>query len=294
MSLIIYLGSKEQNILEIVPIARDTVFENIYDAVIVLDTKGKIVDYNRAAENLLGKEKIIGTPIQSILEKYFEDNTTIDIANIDSFNEVTIKSKVFNIRHISLANKKNQSIGSAFILRDITEYKLLTQKLHELAVTDDLTGISNRRHFFDNATRELFRSKRASRPLSIIMFDIDHFKSVNDTYGHAVGDEVLKKIAARISSNLRSLDIYARYGGEEFIICLPETSLEDAKNAAERIRKIVEETIMQDTNNNDFKVTISLGVASLSHDSDALEQIIEQADKALYKAKQGGRNRVGV
>jgi diguanylate cyclase (GGDEF)-like protein/PAS domain S-box-containing protein len=294
MSLIIYLGSKDQNILEIVPIARDTVFENIYDAVIVLDTKGIIVDYNRAAEYLLGKEKIIGTSIQSILKKYFDDNTVIDIANIDSFNEVTINNKVFNIRHISFTNKKGQNIGSAFILRDITEYKLLTQKLHELAVTDDLTGISNRRHFFDNASRELFRSKRASRPLSIIMFDIDHFKSVNDTYGHAVGDNVLKKIAARISSNLRSLDIYARYGGEEFIICLPETALEDAKNVAERIRGIVEETIMQDTNNNDFKVTVSLGVASLSHDSDALEQIIEQADKALYKAKQGGRNRVGV
>ena len=294
MSLIIYLGSKDQNILEIVPIARDTVFENIYDAVIVLDTKGIIVDYNRAAEYLLGKEKIIGTSIQSILKKYFDDNTVIDIANIDSFNEVTINNKVFNIRHISFTNKKGQNIGSAFILRDITEYKLLTQKLHELAVTDDLTGISNRRHFFDNASRELFRSKRASRPLSIIMFDIDHFKSVNDTYGHAVGDNVLKKIAARISSNLRSLDIYARYGGEEFIICLPETTLEDAKNVAERLRIIVEETIMQDTNNNDFKVTVSLGVAALSHDSDALEQIIEQADKALYKAKQGGRNRVGV
>jgi PAS domain S-box/diguanylate cyclase (GGDEF) domain len=259
MSLIIYLGSKDQNNLEIVPIARDTVFENIYDAVIVLDTKGIIVDYNRAAEYLLGKEKIIGTSIQSILKKYFDDNTVIDIANIDSFNEVTINNKVFNIRHISFTNKKGQNIGSAFILRDITEYKLLTQKLHELAITDELTGISNRRYFFDNANRELFRSKRTSRPLSIIMLDIDHFKSVNDTYGHAVGDNVLKKIAARISSNLRSLDIYARYGGEEFIICLPETTLEDAKNVAERLRIIVEETIMQDTNNNDVKVTVSLG-----------------------------------
>lgn len=107
MSLIIYLGSKEQNILEIVPIVRDTVFENIYDEVIVLDTKAIIVDYNSAAENLLGKEKIIGTPIQSILEKYIEKNTTMDVANIDSLNEVTINSKIFNIRHINLKNKKN-------------------------------------------------------------------------------------------------------------------------------------------------------------------------------------------
>lgn len=175
-------------------------------------------------------------------------------------------------------------------MQDITEYKLLTQKLHELAVTDDLTGIYNRRHFIENVNRELYRSKRASRPLSIIMFDIDHFKSINDTYGHPVGDEVLKKITAMISGNLRSIDIYARYGGEEFIICLPEAALEDAKNVAEKIRSIVEETIMQDTNNN-FKVTISLGIASLSQDTDALEQIIEQADKALYKAKQSGRNK---
>lgn len=294
MSLIIYFGSKKQNILEIVPIARDTVFENIYDAVIVLDTKDIIVDYNHAAENLLGNKKMIGAPIRSLLEKYFEDNTTVDIADIDSFSEITINNKVFNIRHIRLTGKKNQNIGSAFILRDITEYKLLTQKLHELAVTDDLTGISNRRHFFDNAIRELFRSKRSSRPLSVIMIDIDHFKSVNDTYGHAVGDEVLKKIAARISGSLRSLDIYARYGGEEFIICLPETALEDAKNVAERIRRIVEETIMLDANNNDFNVTVSLGVAALSQHYDTLEQIIEQADKALYKAKQSGRNRVNV
>jgi diguanylate cyclase (GGDEF)-like protein/PAS domain S-box-containing protein len=169
----------------------------------------------------------------------------------------------------------------------------LFSRMQYLAITDPLTGLFNRWHFFKLAEREVMRALRYQKPLSVIIFDIDHFKDVNDRNGHLVGDRALQSIAQVCLLTLRKIDICARYGGEEFIVLLPETGLDDASAAAERLRKAIEEaSLFNDVTR--INVTASLGVSDLDLDVPDLEKMIGQADQALYVAKQAGRNRVCI
>ncbi len=167
----------------------------------------------------------------------------------------------------------------------------LYEETRRLAITDGLTGLINRRHFLELAGREFERASRYGRPLSAIMLDIDRFKRVNDTHGHAVGDEVLQALAARFRENVRDIDLPARYGGEEFIALLPEVGLESARVAAERLRQSVAETPIG-TAAGPLSVTVSLGVAFAAPDCPDLPTLLRLADEALYAAKKAGRNRV--
>jgi diguanylate cyclase (GGDEF)-like protein len=168
----------------------------------------------------------------------------------------------------------------------------LFEKTQQLAITDELTGLFNRRQVLSLASNEYERSKRYNRPLSAIMIDIDQFKRINDTFGHPVGDRVLRALAACCRANLRSVDLIGRYGGEEFLVLMPETDHERALEAAERIRKQVE-SMRLPTHRGQVQATISLGVSTLPIGNDlALEQLIINADDALYSAKAAGRNRV--
>ncbi len=167
----------------------------------------------------------------------------------------------------------------------------LLEQVQRLAITDELTGLHNRRHFFELAEREFERASRYGRPLSAVMLDIDHFKRVNDTHGHAVGDQVLQALAARFRANVRDIDLLGRYGGEEFIALLPEVGLESARVAAERLRQSVAETPIG-TAAGPLSVTVSLGVASAAPDCPDLPTLLRLADEALYAAKKAGRNRV--
>jgi diguanylate cyclase (GGDEF)-like protein len=167
----------------------------------------------------------------------------------------------------------------------------LFNKMQNMAITDELTGLFNRRRFFEMATQEFERSKRYNHPLSVIMLDIDHFKRVNDTYGHAIGDQVLQGLAGVVSTNLRQVDILARYGGEEFAVMLPETRLEDALITAERLRqKTAEATIPTRVGN--MSITISLGVVTQDKTCRSLEELLDRSDQALYACKRTGRNKV--
>lgn len=166
-------------------------------------------------------------------------------------------------------------------------------ELRRMATTDYLTDVFIRRHFMQTSEREVARCKRYHAPLTICMMDVDHFKSVNDTFGHAVGDEVLKIIAACCKNILRELDVIGRLGGEEFAICLPQTSIEEAKPVAERCRKAVEETVIPTEDGQEVQVTISMGLAQWQ-DGDSLDDILRRADKALYEAKDNGRNQVMI
>ncbi|EDP74082.1 GGDEF domain-containing protein [Hydrogenivirga sp. 128-5-R1-1] len=163
------------------------------------------------------------------------------------------------------------------------------EKFRYLSETDRLTGLYNKGKFNEVLQREIQRAKRYKRPLSLIIFDIDHFKKINDTYGHKVGDEVLKALAKLIKKNIRKTDFAARWGGEEFVILAPETNVEGAKKLAEKLRQAVETYKFPTVG----KVTISLGVAQLEPDEKP-EDFIVRADMALYKAKEGGRNRVEI
>lgn len=163
-----------------------------------------------------------------------------------------------------------------------------------LATTDDLTGVWSRRSFFEHAARELQRSKRTARPLAALMVDADDFKAVNDSYGHAAGDQVLRNLADRCHGQLRIDDIVGRYGGEEFAIMLPETALEAAMGVAERLRAVVAATPFI-TDYGALTLTISIGVAvHYPGDETTLDALIDRADRAMYAAKRSGRNRVCI
>ena len=165
------------------------------------------------------------------------------------------------------------------------------QEVQRLAITDYLTSLYNRRHFSKIGEDEVQRALRYQRPLSAIMLDIDHFKRLNDTYGHTVGDQILQGVAESCLQELRGVDVVGRYGGDEFVILLPENDLAAAKQVAERLRKSISKRRLK-TTKGAAKVTASLGVVTMDSESPTLETLLSRADQALYVAKQKGGNRV--
>lgn len=174
----------------------------------------------------------------------------------------------------------------------VIDYARLYEHTKRLSITDGLTKMFNHRYFQEHLTREFTRSQRNDKPLSLILLDIDHFKRFNDTYGHQQGDIVLKELARVLQNNIRSCDVLARYGGEEFAIILPETERVVCGKAAERLRAAVEKHSVPGQEE-ELKVTISMGLStSLSENVTSAAELISAADRALYRAKENGRNRV--
>jgi diguanylate cyclase (GGDEF)-like protein/PAS domain S-box-containing protein len=206
---------------------------------------------------------------------------------IGSLNLEALEPGVFTKEHIESAQDVAGSLAIA-----IWQAKL-TEQIHLLAITDELTGLYNRRQFFELGRREFDRARRYNRPLSAIMLDLDHFKQVNDTYGHAVGDQVLRVVAQRCKKEIRDIDVLGRYGGEEFAILLPETHLDFGQVVAERLRRQMANYPIL-TERYTLHATISLGVAQASITSTSIEALLEQADTAMYHAKQTGRDRVAL
>ncbi|MDZ4159749.1 MAG: sensor domain-containing diguanylate cyclase, partial [Anaerolineaceae bacterium] len=167
----------------------------------------------------------------------------------------------------------------------------LHTQVQQMAVMDFLTGTYNRRGFSELSEREMERARRFKRPLALLFLDIDHFKRVNDQYGHMIGDQALQQISLRLVQNLRSIDLFSRFGGEEFAILLPDTDNAAARLTAERLRLSIEAEPIP-TERAPLDLTVSIGVASLEDETPDLRTLIEKADQALYQAKQGGRNRV--
>jgi diguanylate cyclase (GGDEF)-like protein len=164
--------------------------------------------------------------------------------------------------------------------------------LENLSITDALTGIANRRHFEWRLSEEIERARRYKYPLSALMLDLDHFKQVNDNYGHQIGDIVLQQVAQRLRRILRRTDFLARYGGEEFIVLAPQTPADRALILAERLRQVIAESPIPVADNLQIHITISIGVAVFPNHAQNESELIGAADAALYKAKQMGRNRV--
>ncbi|MDJ0764185.1 MAG: GGDEF domain-containing protein [Myxococcota bacterium] len=165
------------------------------------------------------------------------------------------------------------------------------EEIYRLKTTDGLTGAANKRYFDEEIDREVCRFLRYGRPLSLLMMDIDHFKNINDQYGHLAGDRVLSQLGLLISTNVRREDTFSRYGGEEFAVLMPEMDLAGSTAVAERLRQLVAEAHF-DFEGLDLPVTISIGVAEAHVSMSTPDDFIRQADEQLYKAKSGGRNRV--
>jgi diguanylate cyclase (GGDEF)-like protein/PAS domain S-box-containing protein len=179
--------------------------------------------------------------------------------------------------------------GLMLRLRDVTERRRLERALEELATTDPLTGVANRRRFDETLRAESERCLRAGNPLTLMLLDIDHFKAVNDTYGHPVGDAVLKAVAAQCRAAVRDIDLVARVGGEEFAVLLIDVGLHEGRQVADRMRKVIEATQVDLPGLAPLACTVSLGVAEFAGDS---QDLMARADAALYRAKAEGRNRV--
>lgn len=200
--------------------------------------------------------------------------------------------KYDQLYHEMMAVAAELQLKNDRLARLTTELEDKNLRLQQLAERDGLTGVANHRRFQEFLTRQIVQAKRYGRALSLIMVDIDLFKSVNDTYGHQQGDAILRGLAKILAGSVRESDLVARYGGEEFAIVMAETSLKGAVVAAEKIRRVVEQCHFPRENGDPLRITISLGVASLGPGADSQVQLIEEADKALYQAKTRGRNRV--
>lgn len=178
------------------------------------------------------------------------------------------------------------------IVIDISERKRMESELAVLAMRDALTGLYNRREFLQHFGEEVLRAHRYTRPMSLLLIDVDHFKKVNDGHGHQVGDEVLRRIGGVLQSEIRKVDYAARYGGEEFVVVLPEMAAQAALDSAERLRGVLASAPMEGSEGEPFNITVSVGVAVFPDDGDTPDAMFKAADRAMYAAKRGGRNRV--
>jgi len=270
------------------------IMTSIKAGVMVIDVKKhEIVDINKAASELIGipKKEIIGKECHEYVCPAERGRCPIT-----DLNQVIDNSERFllNARHrkipiiktvVPITFKNRKYLLETFI--DISERKRMDEKLKKLAMTDILTEAYNRTVFDEIITREMERVKRYNKSLSVTLFDIDHFKKVNDKFGHNVGDSVLEKIATIVKKTIRNVDYFIRWGGEEFVIILAETDKKQAYVLAERIRTDIEKFNFTKA----AKITISCGVAEFKRE-DTKNTLIKRADDAMYKAKRNGRNRV--
>ncbi|MDR5900305.1 diguanylate cyclase [Halomonas vilamensis] len=220
---------------------------------------------------------------------------TIPVIFVTGQNTVSDEEKGFKLGAVDYISKPFYPTIVRARVGTHMSLKLKTDLLEQIAMLDGLTGIPNRRYFDERFQKEGRRALRDKLPFSVIMMDIDHFKGFNDNYGHGAGDNCLQKVARALANTLlRPADIIARYGGEEFVALLPNTNSEGAGKMAEDLRSAVESlAVINEYSSAARVVTLSLGVATLDTDGDEtmLSELLKQADDALYKAKEGGRNR---
>ena len=277
-----------------------TTFDALEDTIILTDSEGNVLRCNEAARDLFGEPflKIIGQPLWDYLprhagsmKKCFSDiRKTVRRENLI----LEVEGKWFSMNLDPVFNEKDIFSGGVWILSDITRQKrveedllMAHEELKKLAATDQLTGAFTRLKFEEIIKREMERAKRYGDPLSLIMFDIDDFKTINDTHGHIVGDQVLRTVADSIRKYIRNVDFFVRWGGEEFMIISSESALNNAYALAERLRKSIGDQKFEQVG----AVTVSFGVTEFRK-SDDDGTFVRRADEALYTAKGKGKNRV--
>lgn len=279
------------------------VLETMLDGLMIVDAQGIVRVFNRACETLFGYDagEIIGQNVKLLVGEEHRDSHD---AYIQRFLDEGQPDILGRPREVSGARKDGSTVpvsvtlgqanvdGEVYfiaVVRDLTQ----ELRLRRDAAIDPLTGVSNRRNFLARGRDELGRAVRYSRPCSVLMLDIDHFKAVNDTHGHAAGDEALRRFAEACQAMLRDSDVIARIGGEEFAVILPETDTQGAKILAERLREGVSR-IRVPNGAGGFGFTVSIGIADRIGDDDDIESILARADSAMYRAKEAGRDQVAV
>ena len=279
-----------------------TITQMAANAIVMIDPAGAISFWNPAAEKLFGysAEEAMGMNLhKTIVPRRHYDDFRKGFSRFAETGEGVVLGKTLEMAarkkdgmefpvELSISGIRIKEQWHAVgIIRDITERKQAEHKLREYAEKDSLTGLFNRRKFYETLEQERERAVRYARSLSLVMFDIDHFKAVNDAYGHAVGDQVLKTTASIVTDHIRKADILGRIGGEEFAVLATETTAESALALAEKIRSAIE---MAD-HDHVGRITVSLGVSEYDNGL-TLDEFVRRADEALYAAKNNGRNRV--
>jgi two-component system cell cycle response regulator len=251
---------------------------------IIVNTNAKTFDGLRFAAQLRSDENTRHLPILGVVDP--DERARLVKALEIGFNDIL--TRPIDPQELS-ARVRSQIRGKRYtdFLRNNLDHSL------ELAVTDQLTGLHNRRYMTGQLGALVNRAVRGGEPVSALMIDIDHFKKINDSFGHDIGDEVLREFAVRLASNVRAVDLPCRYGGEEFMVIMPDTKLSDAERIAERIRLHVAGSPFRVAGGSELlTVTISIGVASTTGSGDHAEALLKRADEAVYEAKAAGRNKV--
>ena len=304
------------NVMNLIPIARSHLIEHMSDGILVLDAQKHIVDINPAMENFI-KEKAsfyMGKNAFDVFRSWME-KTDILMERGETRTELRVPkdpSRTLDLRVIPLYDQRQHLKGRLMVFRDVTERKqvekrlrdandrlhnqlieigLLQSKLREQAIRDPLTNLFNRRYLEETLERELARATREDYFVCLIMIDLDHFKRVNDTYGHEAGDAVLKALASTLSEQCRRGDFACRYGGEEFVVVMPNINMNTAYERAESIRQALN-SLDVPYGRYHITTTISMGIACYPIHGDTREAILRAADQAMYGAKEAGRDHI--
>ena len=289
-ALLIAFALIRYRLLDVVPVARSVLIESMREGVLVLDNQNRVIDINQAARSVLSPDFYLGEPVESAFKRWSDFVAHFFDAD-QAQTEVEIEDRYLDLRISPLHDRRRRFLGKLVVWRDITDLKNTQIKLQQLATTDELTLAYNRRHFMDMAETQLTHALRQNRPLTLALIDLDHFKNVNDNFGHAAGDKVLKEFSRLFIENIRGLDIFGRLGGEEFALLMPETDLDSAYQVSERLRQTIANTLIS-LEGHSVSVTFSLGLAGYLHGQDTVATLFRRADRAMYAAKHSGRNRV--
>ncbi|MBS3804469.1 MAG: diguanylate cyclase [Oleiphilaceae bacterium] len=292
--------------------------ENTHEAIIMTDPDGKTTWVNAAFTRITGfsRDELMGNKPGELLQGHDSDPDTIEYMGVMMSRLEPFTAEILNYDHSGQTfwmriscqpdfDENGELLGFASIQNDISSEKqlllnleteidsrkVLEEQLRYIATHDELSGMPNRRHFMQNAEAERVRSRRHDRQLCVLLADLDHFKRINDEYGHAAGDAVIQAFARLCNETLRIHDLSARVGGEEFAFLLPETGLEGGRVLAERLRQGLE-TMPVTVGDQSIPVTVSIGVMETVPEDNDVSGMLAKADKALYEAKHKGRNRV--
>ncbi|UQZ89439.1 hypothetical protein C4J81_09600 [Deltaproteobacteria bacterium Smac51] len=297
-------------------VGRESFFEQIHqsviDAIIMVDRDGRIIHYNRGAARMFGFQPNqagnlmlsdycpVGSLLPSTLMQFFQPHPPVEEQS-ESFFRRANGEEFYTVFSVSLFEPDHQEPAVLLVVKDINDRHTMERRIAEknrnlelMAITDPLTGLYNRRFFDHKLAEEFRRVERYQSSLSLIMIDFDHFKIINDTFGHLAGDKVLSFAASELTNGLRDVDTLARWGGEEFMVLLPETGEEMAVMVARRLHSLISTSKKWRTIAKGLEVTASLGLVSLPWTSAkmTLTNVIEALDKSLYQAKENGRNRI--
>jgi diguanylate cyclase (GGDEF)-like protein len=313
-NLLLSLGFSHYQLLDLVPVARDTLIKRVQDGMIVVDWKCRIVEINKNAIDLLSIS--VANPIGSIYQTLIPWQLDLyELSRQSQPSEFDLGEPVkryFEVQVTSLAPQSTTPPGYLLVLRDIslhkeTEFQLkkanedlqdridkinqLQQLLKDQATHDSLTGLYNRRLTDEVLNRLLEEGRQSHQPISLLVMDIDHFKDINDRFGHQAGDELLEKYGKCILTATRKVDFSCRLGGDEMLIAFQNMSSQEAEKKADSIRQKLQAIVVKKENQS-VATTVSIGIATYPQNGDSIKELINWADQALYMAKEKGRNQV--